>query len=84
MRKFHANANLLMGKFGNCSPDVKCYVFNNGASQMFANLNSPSFCELIRKYAFSFINRVISSNNLYFVGLYKSTVQIHSRIWDSS
>ena len=31
----------------------------NSASQMFANLNIPSFGELFRKYAFRFMNIVV-------------------------
>ena len=48
---------------------------------MFANLNILSFGELIRKCAFSSINRGISSNNLQCVGMCNSTVLIHSKIW---
>ena len=48
---------------------------------MFVNLNIQSFGELIRKYAFHFMNRVVSSNNLYFIDLCNSTVAIHSKIW---
>ena len=35
----------------------------NSASEMFANLNVPSFNELLRKFAFSFKTRIIESDN---------------------
>ena len=31
----------------------------NSASEMFVNLNIPSFCELLRKFVFSFKDRII-------------------------
>ena len=32
MRKCYANANMLLGKFVKCSPDVKCYLFKTYCS----------------------------------------------------
>ena len=104
IRKFNANANILMRKIANCSPGIICYLFKtycsnlycsslwfdstkssmktlkiaynnslhrflgiskyNSASQMLTNLTIPSFSELNRKYAFSFMHRVVSSINL--------------------
>ena len=46
----------------------------NSTSQMYANLNIPFFCELIRKYAFSFMNKIMPSKNVYFVVRCNSTV----------
>lgn len=121
LRKFYANANLLLRKFSHCSSDVKCYLFktycsnmycsmlwfdatktamknvkiayNNSlrrllgvpryfsASEMFVSLNIPSFGELLRKYIFSFINRIMTSNNSYILNIYTSTVTLHSNVW---
>ena len=35
----------------------------NSASEMFVNLNIPSFNELLRKFVFSFNTRIIESDN---------------------
>ena len=35
MRKFHANANILLRKFGNCSPNVKSYLFKTYCSNIY-------------------------------------------------
>ena len=99
MRKYYANANMLLRKFSYYSPDVKCCMFksycstmycssmwfgstvtamrklkiayNNGlrrilnlpkynsASEMFVNLNIPSFDELLRKFVYSFKSRLV-------------------------
>jgi len=53
----------------------------NSASQMFVNHNVPSFGELLRKYVFSFMNRVVNSSNCYLRSIYNSSVIIYSKIW---
>ena len=123
MRKYYANANMLLRKFSYCSPDVKCYMFksycatmycssmwfdstvtsmkkltiayNNGlrrllnlpkyssASEMFVNLNIPSFNELLRKFVFSFQTRIIEYDNSLVNGIVSSTIPLFSSIWAS-
>ena len=34
MRKYYANANMLLRKFSYCSPDVKCCMFKSDCSTM--------------------------------------------------
>ena len=53
----------------------------NSASEMFAVLNIPSFGELIRKFAFSFMSRMSSSINVFMVNIYNSSVPLFSKIW---
>ena len=121
MRKYYANANMLLRKFSYCSPDVKCCMFksycstmycssmwfdstvtdmrklkiayNNGlrrilnlpkynsASEMFVNLNIPSFDELLRKFVYSFKSRIQDSCNSLVNGIVKSSVPLFSKIW---
>ena len=104
MKKYYANANMLLCKLSYCSPDVKCYMFkfycstlycsfmwfdstvitvrklkiayNNSlrrilnlskyssASEMFVNLNIPSFEQLLRKFVSSFRSRIQDSGYL--------------------
>ena len=45
---------------------------HNSASGMFVNLNIPSFGELLRKYVYSFRNRLESSENSIIRGIYLS------------
>ena len=52
----------------------------NSASEMFAVLNIPSFGELLRKFAFSFMPRVSSSINVFMVNIYNSSVPLCSKI----
>ena len=53
----------------------------NSAKEMFVILNIPSFGELLRKFAYSFRNRVMCSSNMYLYGICNSTVPLHSNIW---
>ena len=53
----------------------------NSASEMFAVLNIPSFGELLRKFAFSFMSRMSSSINVFMVNIYNSSVPLFSKIW---
>ena len=49
----------------------------NGASEMFAVLNIPSFGELLRKFAFSLMTRIASSSmNLFMVNIHRFSVPI--------
>ena len=49
-------------------------------SEMFAVLNIPSFGELLRKFAFSFVSRMSSSINVFMVNIYNSSVPLFSKI----
>ena len=119
MRKYYANANMLLRKFSYCSPDVKCCMFKsycstmycssmwfdstvtamkklkiaynglmrilnlpkyNSASEMFVNLNIPSFDELFRKVVYSFKSRIQDSGNWLVNGIVKSSVPLFSKI----
>ena len=53
----------------------------NSACEMFAVLNIPSFGELLRKFAFSFMSRMSSSINVFMVNIYDSSVPLFSKIW---
>ena len=48
---------------------------------MFANLNIPSFDELLRKFVYSFMSRIQDSGNLLVNGNVKSSVPLFSKIW---
>ena len=37
MRKYYANANMLLHKFSYCSPDVKCCMFKSYCSTMYCS-----------------------------------------------
>ena len=37
MRKYYANANMLLRKFSYCSPDVKCCMFKSYCSTMYCS-----------------------------------------------
>ena len=54
---------------------------HNSASGMFVNLNIPSFGELLRKYVYSFRNRLESSKNSIIRGIYLSQFLLQSGIW---
>ena len=54
---------------------------HNSASGMFVNLNIPSFGELLRKYVYSFRNRLESSENIIIRGIYLSQFLLQSGIW---
>ena len=116
MRKYYANANMLLRKFSYCSPDAKCCMcksycsttycssmwfdstvtsmtiaYNNGfrrllnltkynsASQMFINLNIPSFGEQLRKFVFRFRKRIINSDNSLVHGIVNSASPLFSK-----
>ena len=53
----------------------------NSASEMFVCLNIPSFDELLRKYVYSFRNRLVSSQNCILISICSSTVPLYSIIW---
>ena len=53
----------------------------NSASEMFVNLNIPSFDELLRKFVYSFIkSRIQDSCNSLENGIVKSIVLLFSKI----
>ena len=54
---------------------------HNSASDMFVNLNIPSFGELLRKYVYSFRNRLETSDNIIIHGIYLSQFLLQSGIW---
>ena len=54
---------------------------HNSASGMFVNLNISSFGELLRKYVYSFRNRLESSENIIIRGIYLSQFLLQSGIW---
>ena len=69
-------------------------VYNNGirkllsvlimcssATEMFVNLNIPSFNELLRKFVFSFKTRTIKSDNSLVDGIVTSTILLFSSLW---
>ena len=37
MKKYYANANMLLRKFSYCSPDVKCCMFKSYCSTMYCS-----------------------------------------------
>ena len=53
----------------------------NSASEMFVNLNIPSFDELLRKFVFSFKSGIQDSCNSLVNGIVKSSVPLFSKIW---
>ena len=53
----------------------------NSASEMFVCLNIPFFDELLRKYVYSFRNRLVSSQNCILISICSSTVPLYSIIW---
>ena len=50
------------------------------ASEMFVNLNIPSFNKLLRKLVFSFKTRIIESDNSLVNGIVTSTISLFSSI----
>ena len=48
----------------------------NSASEMFVNLNIPSFNELLLKFAFSFKTKVIESDNSFVNSIVTSTIDL--------
>ena len=54
---------------------------HNSACGMFVNLIIPSFRELLRKYVYSFRNRLESSENCIIRGIYLSQFLLQSGIW---
>ena len=52
----------------------------NSASEMFADLNIPSFCELLRKFVFSFKSRIMNSDNLLMNVIVRSATPSFSKI----
>ena len=53
----------------------------NSASEMFVNLNIPSFDELLQKFVYSFKSRIQDSCNSLVNGIVKSSVPLFSKIW---
>ena len=53
----------------------------NSASEMFVNLNIPSFDELLRKFVYSFKSRIQDSCNSFVNGIVKPSVPLFSKIW---
>ena len=54
---------------------------HNSASDMFVNLNIPSLGELLRKYVYSFRNRLETSDNIIIHDIYLSQFLLQSGIW---
>ena len=54
---------------------------HNSASGMFVNLNISSFGELLRKYVYSFLNRLETSDNIIIHSIYLSQFLLLSCIW---
>ena len=52
----------------------------NSASEMSVCLNIPTFDELLRKYVYSFRNKLVSSQNYILIRICSSTVPLHSII----
>ena len=50
--------------------------WRNSASEMFVNLNTRSFVELLRMFVW-----IINSNNLFISSIYNSTCRIYSNMW---
>ena len=55
------------------------YIFS--ASEMIVCLNTHSFDELLRKYVYSFRNRLVSSHNCILISICSLTVPLYSIIW---
>ena len=53
----------------------------NSASEMFVNLNIPSFNELLCKFVFSSKNQIMNSDNLLVYGIVRSATPLFSKIW---
>ena len=53
----------------------------NSASEMFVNLNIPSFGELLPKFVFSFKSRIKNSDKILVNGIVKSATPLFSKIW---
>ena len=53
----------------------------NSASEMCVCFNIPSFDELLRKYVYSFRNRLVTSQNYILISICSSTVPLYSIIW---
>ena len=53
----------------------------NSASEMFVNLNIPSFDEILRKFVYSFKSRIQDSFNSLVNGIVKCSVPLFSKIW---
>ena len=53
----------------------------SSASEMFVNLNIPSFDELLRKIVFSFRSRIQDSSNSIVNGIVKSSLLLFSKVW---
>ena len=53
----------------------------NSPSEMFVNLNIPSFDELLRKFVYSFMSRIQDSCNSLVKSIVKSSVSLFSKIW---
>ena len=60
---------------------IKPQLEYNSASEMFVNLNIPSFYELLRKFVYSFKSRIQDSCNSLANGIVKSSVPLFSKIW---
>ena len=54
----------------------------NSASEMFVQLNMKSYGELLRKYVFCFINRLILSDNSILASICDASVPIFSKNWN--
>ena len=54
----------------------------NSASEMFVNLNIPSFGEILRKSIYCFMNRISKCNrNSLITGIVNSSIPLVSRMW---
>ena len=65
------------------SQSVHALALNVGflsASEMFVNLNIPSFDELLLKFVFSLRSRIQDSGNSLVNGIVKSSVPLFSKI----
>ena len=51
------------------------------ASEMFVNINIPSFSEMLRKFVFSFRTRNIDSDNSFVKGIVTSAISFFSATW---
>ena len=54
---------------------------HNSESDMFVNLNIPSFGELLRKYVYSFRNTFETNDNIIIHAIYLSQFLLQSGIW---
>ena len=68
---------------------MELYVFkrlfnlpkHNSVSEMFVNLNIPSFGEFLRKSVFSFKSRIMNLDNLLVNGIVRSATQLFGKIY---